>query len=229
VLTGLTMEERREYIEQKVKLAGGTLSRVFTAGAMKLLCESLRWPMDINETCTRVLSQAAEFGEVPVTADLVKKHVQGSASLGALLLMAGMTPAELRSRLEDEYGLKDVSRECIKRMLAGSNPKDTRILEAAREILLPTVGEAAAEAIAERMPPVQRARWEKVRLLLNEYHMDYDYLALCEQAGLALPRFWQVVMGTPDMTDSELRAVEVAVRHAHKAKQTVAERQAKVA
>ena len=227
-MTGLSFEERREYIRHKLELAGGKLDKVFTKEAVKLLCERLRWPQDINKTCTQILQQAAEFGEAPVTSDLVKKHVQGSSSLGAMLLMAGITQAEIRHRLKDDYGI-ETSVTAIKRLFGGCSTKDPRVLQAVREILQPTAGEDAMTAIAEKMPPVQRGRWERMKLMLSQYDYDYDFGAIAEQAKVRLNRLHQIIVGTADMTDSELHAIEVAVRHAHKAKEAAAQRQQKVA
>jgi type II secretory pathway predicted ATPase ExeA len=216
-MTGLGKDERIPYLRHRIERQGGKLNKIFTPGALEAIAQSIRWPQDMNDRCTKILKDGVRFEEIPISAALAKKHLRGTNSLGAILLASGMTAEELRSRLRDDKGI-NISLRTIMRVLTGHDPDNPDILNAIRSILAERCGSEALGAAAEWMTPVQRKRWEAMRLIVQDNHYDLDFETISMKAKLPANRVHEIIAGDCEMDDDELRSVEREVRRAAMAK-----------
>lgn len=214
-MQGLESEEVRHYIAFRLKKAGAKLEDLFTGAAMTAISRSFHWPLEINYNLSRMLREAAEVGDVPISEELANRYCESQSSLQNLFLLSGMSYPDLMRAL----GRRKLScdRETVRRVIQGRSGRK-EIEEAVREILLPRSGAMTAlyDTIAPGLTSEQRERLEVLNQAMFELGDEFDMQKIAERAKLSQRRVYQILQGM-DLIESELVAVERAVARKRKA------------
>jgi type II secretory pathway predicted ATPase ExeA len=215
-MQGLDKAEVRGYIECRLAGTGVTLDKLFDGEALKILCESLHWPLEINNVCEKLLKDAVEVGMVPVTADLARKYCNAEAQLTALWIASGMTVSEVWKELLTR-GFKNLARATVLRLLQGFPINDARLPAAVRELLTPFAGQMAVLYDPQTMGVTS----EQSRLL-DEINRDihalgerFDYGKIARKSGLPHRRIRELERGVR-VTTTDLQMLSKAVKWAGK-------------
>ena len=211
-MQGLDKGEVRGYLDCRLMGTGVALDKLFEAEALKMLCESLHWPLEINNVCEKLLKDAVEVGMVPVTADLARKYCNAETQLTALWVASGMTVSEVWKELLQK-GFKNLSRSTVLRVLQGFPVNDSRLPAAVREVLTPFAGQMAVLYD----PQTMNLTTEQARIL-DEISRDvqvlgeqFDYGKVSRKSGLSHRRIRELERGVR-VTTTDLHALAKAVK-----------------
>jgi hypothetical protein len=215
-LQGLDKGEVRGYLECRLMGTGVALDKLFDAEALTMLCESLHWPLEINNVCEKLLKDAVEVGMVPVTADLARKYCNAETQLTALWVASGMTVSEVWKELLQK-GIKNLSRSTVLRLLQGFPVNDARLPAAVREVLTPFAGQMAVLYDPQTMniTTEQGRILEEIRRDVQALGDQFDLGKIARKAGLSQRRIHDLEQGVR-VTTTDLHALAKAVKWAMK-------------
>ncbi|MDD5088706.1 MAG: AAA family ATPase [bacterium] len=209
-MQGLESEEVRNYIEFRLKKTGVKPSHLFTDAALTAISRSFHWPLEINYNLSRMLKEAAEVGDVPISEELAKRFCLTQSNLHSLFLLSGYSYTDLVHKL----GRKKIAadRELVRRVIYGRDSKRTDVAEGLRQILTPRAGSMATlyDPVAPGITAEQRERLEKLHEVMMTKGDDFDFQEIARRSHLSQRRVMDILMGI-DLIESELVAVERAV------------------
>ncbi|MDD5089056.1 MAG: AAA family ATPase, partial [bacterium] len=215
-MQGLESEEVRNYIGFRLKKAGAKSEDLFTGEALTAISRSFHWPLEINYNLSRMLKEAAEVGDVPISEELANRYCQSQSTLHNLFLLSGMSYPDLVR----ELGRKKIQadRELVQRVIYGRGTTRREVEDGLRQILTPQAGAMAAlyDTITPGLTAEQRERLEKLHEEIFQMGDRFDMTDIAQRSHLSQRRAWGILNGQ-DLIESELTAVERAVKSLRKA------------
>lgn len=212
-MQGLDKAEVRGYLECRLAGTGVALDSLFTGEALTMICESLHWPLEINNVCEKLLKDGVDVGMIPVPVDLARKYCNAETQLTALWIASGMTGSEVWKELIKREIFKKISRHTVLRVLQGFPANDYRLPAAIREILTPFAGQMAVVYDPQTMnlTAEQQRLLEEIGRDIHGLGEKFNYSQIAVKSRLTHRRIRELERGV-HVTTTDLQALHKAVK-----------------